>query len=110
MWTGGDGSCTLISPKRQPLRKNKQRKQIKMITNQQSEAGMLADENAIISAIKRSISHNEIVNIPDASPMMTVDWIADLYDEVDSASEPDGSRDVWGKRDGEDFRIKLVKK
>jgi hypothetical protein len=75
----------------------------------QTEAGMLADENAIISAIKRSISHNEIVNIRDASPMMTVDWIADIYDEVDSASESDGSRDVWGKRDGEDFRIKLVK-
>jgi len=75
----------------------------------QTEAGMLAEENAIISAVKRSISHNEIVSIPDESPMMTVDWIADIYDDVDSSSEPDGSRDVWGKRDGEDFRIKLVK-
>jgi len=62
----------------------------------------------IISAISLSISLSEIVTV----------WVGDLKrsyaqvfwatDECDSAVLADGSFDVWGSLDGEDFRLRLV--
>lgn len=60
-------------------------------------------------AIKRSISHTEIVRVECEDPAQLADWIADNYDDVDHARENDGSLDVWGKRSGEDFRLRLAK-
>jgi len=58
-------------------------------------------------AILRSIRHNEIVRIECEAPSALADWIADNYDEVDHARENDGDLDVWGKRSGEEFRVRV---
>jgi hypothetical protein len=60
-------------------------------------------------AIARSISHNEIVRIECEDPSALTDWIEANYDDVDHARENDGDIDVWGKRSGEDFRIRVGK-
>lgn len=59
------------------------------------------------AAILRSISHNEIVRVECADPAQLADWISDNYDEVDHARENNGALDVWGKRNGEDFRLRI---
>lgn len=61
------------------------------------------------AAIKRSISHNEIARIVCVDPAALADWIAANYDDVDHARENDGDLDVWGKRSGEDFRVRIGK-
>ena len=64
-------------------------------------------ETEIKSAIARSISHTEIVHVE-------VDDLEEAYlsvsveaDECDRATEDDGSVDVWGSCDGDDFRLRL---
>jgi len=61
------------------------------------------------TAIARSISHNEIVRIECEDPAQLADWISANYEAVDHARENDGSLDVWGNREGEDFRVRLAK-
>lgn len=60
------------------------------------------------SAIARSISHNEMVQVEVEDPAQLVDWISENYSDVDSCRENDGSLDVWGNREGEDFRLNIV--
>lgn len=65
----------------------------------------------INSAIGRSISHNEIVRVTVADQSEALGYLDESgrITELDSARENNGDLDVWGKRQGEDFRIKLVK-
>lgn len=63
----------------------------------------------ISDAISRSVSHTERVSVYVDSAeyaMTTVHEIADL-DSADSAEENDGSMDVWGRMNGEDFRLRI---
>lgn len=64
-------------------------------------------------AIKRSISHNEIVRtaVPASDYAAMMDYLADQEDieEIDSGMENDGTLDVWGKFKGDDFRIRFTK-
>lgn len=60
------------------------------------------------TAIARSISHSEIVAVKCEDPAQLADWIAANYEEVDHSTENDGSLDVWGNREGDDFRVRLI--
>ena len=60
-------------------------------------------------AIARSISQDEIVRVECVDTDQLADWINANYDDVDSARQPDGSRDIWGNRSGEAFRLRLVR-
>lgn len=67
-------------------------------------------ETSIESAIARSISHNEIVAVAIDDQQSVIDQIDEIegVECVDSAAtEIDCRRavDVWGKRNGRDFRI-----
>jgi hypothetical protein len=77
----------------------------------------MTTEITIESAIKRSVSHTEIVKVEVAWPKddrsaeeTILDWLdkVDGTDDVDCVQENDGSYDVWGKKDGSDFRLRLV--
>lgn len=60
-------------------------------------------------AIARSISHNEIVllEVDDAKEALeSIDNDEDVT-ELDSSTEDNGDLDVWGRRRGEDFRIRI---
>lgn len=61
-------------------------------------------------AIKRSISHDEIVRtpVPPEGREAMLDYLADQIEDLDSASENDGSLDVFGTFEGDDFRIRFV--
>lgn len=71
----------------------------------------------INEAIKRSISHNEIVKVEVEWPSDSrsaeetiLDILDDIegVDETDTAQENDGSYDVWGKINDADFRIRVI--
>ncbi len=60
-------------------------------------------------AIARSISHNEIVLLVVYDPkaaLFTIDNDV-CVTELDHAVENNGDLDVWGKRRGEDFRLRI---
>jgi hypothetical protein len=72
------------------------------------------DITAATSAIERSIDHNEIVRFECADPLEVLGWINAHYDDVDYAKDNHGNLDVWGKdsgewgkRNGEDFRVRI---
>ena len=68
----------------------------------------MTTETNIESAIARSISHTEIVqvNVPDIRVARHTAGL--IACECDDARENDGSLDVWGTLNGSDFRIRLV--
>ena len=66
-----------------------------------------ATESTLAAAITRSITHTEIVRVECENPAGLAGWIADNYDEVDAARENDGDLDLWGKRSGQDFRLRI---
>lgn len=63
-------------------------------------------------AIKRSISHNEIVRtqVPTIGREAMLNYLDEQeeIEELDNGPENDGSLDVWGQFEGEDFRIRFV--
>lgn len=67
-------------------------------------------DSEIKSAIARSISHNEIVAIECEDQKETLSQIDndENVSELDWATENDGSLDVWGKRMGDEFRVRLI--
>lgn len=62
-------------------------------------------------AIARSISHTEIVRLVVDDPKEALALIDndESVTELDWATENDGDLDVWGKRLGADFRIRIGK-
>lgn len=60
-------------------------------------------------AIARSISHNEIVLLVVEDPKTALDRIDndENVSELDWTTENNGDLDVWGKRLGEDFRLRI---
>lgn len=60
-------------------------------------------------AIARSISHTEITRLSCEDPSQAVSYIEETYDDVDHARENDGDLDVWGNREGEEFRLRISK-
>ena len=60
-------------------------------------------------AIARSISHTEIVLLVVQDPKAALESIDNDANvtELDSAKENNGDLDVWGKRLGDDFRIRI---
>jgi len=63
----------------------------------------------LLSAVDRSISHTERVHVavPDLdAAYMELATHPDL-DDVDTATETDGSLDAWGTRDGQSWRLNL---
>ncbi len=68
-------------------------------------------ETEIKPAIARSISHNEIVILTVDDPKDALEKIDndENVTELDSATENNGDLDVWGKRLGVDFRIRIRK-
>lgn len=64
---------------------------------------------AITYVITRSISHHEIVLLVVADPQLALASLAHDADvtELDHAVENNGDLDVWGKRRGEDFRLRI---
>lgn len=60
-------------------------------------------------AVARSISHNEIVLLIVDDPKAALDKIDndENVTELDSATENNGDIDVWGKRLGDDFRLRI---
>lgn len=71
---------------------------------------------AITEAIKRSISHTEItrteIDMSGREMSTAEEMIIDLLDdadaeECDTTQENDGTYDVWGKLNGEDFRLRV---
>jgi len=60
-------------------------------------------------AIERSISHNETVTVEVNDLQIAYDCVCLDSDDCDSARSNDGSLDVWGELDGEDFRLRLVR-
>lgn len=68
-------------------------------------------QSELKSAIEYSISHNEIVRVQIVNPYKTlaeIDLIAD-DETMDSVTENSGIEDVWGTKDGNDFRLRLIK-
>lgn len=67
----------------------------------------LSDINA---AIGRSISHNEIVRVTVEDEKEALSYLDECgrIEDLDHARENDGSLDVWGTRQGEDFRLRIV--
>lgn len=67
-------------------------------------------QDEIKSAIARSISHDErvTVNCEDtAAALESIDNMESV-EELDHAAENDGSLDVWGVYQGNDFRLRLI--
>ncbi len=60
--------------------------------------------DAVRAAIKRSVSHNEIVRVECEDPAMVADAIKAEYDEVYYARENNGDIDIWGDY----FRLRLT--
>lgn len=60
-------------------------------------------------AIARSISHNEIVLLVVEDPRSALESIDndENVSELDHTAENNGDLDVWGKRLGEDFRLRI---
>ncbi len=60
-------------------------------------------------AIARSISHNEIVLllVPNSRDALSVIDGDENVSELDWATENCGDIDVWGKRLGKDFRLRI---
>lgn len=86
---------------------------MKLQSNENTEEFTVLDYAASVRhAITRSISHNEIVRtpVPAAGRAEMIEYLEgqDEVDGVDSASENDGSLDVWGTFEGDDFRIRFV--
>lgn len=65
-------------------------------------------DSELEAAIKRSISHNEIVRVECEDTAQLADYIESEYDEADHATENNGDKDVWGKCAGDDFRLRLA--
>lgn len=63
----------------------------------------------IEQTIARSISHTEIAHMECEDPAQAVSYIQEQYDDVGHVRTNDGPLDVWGSRDGEDFRIQIAK-
>lgn len=70
----------------------------------------------IKSAIARSVSHNEIVKVELPgndfreevfAALTEIRWLG-LSEDYDSATENDGSEDVWGTTKDGSFRLRLV--
>ena len=60
-------------------------------------------------AITRSIDHDEKVEVAIDESILDI-WdalriVCDCSDDYDTACENDGSEDVWGMVEGEDFRL-----
>lgn len=73
-------------------------------------------KDIITEAIARSISHNEIVRVEldgtDFKKSVEEAYLEVFLqsDDCDSATENDGSEDVWGTtEEGSDFRLRFVK-
>lgn len=64
---------------------------------------------SVKEAIGRSISHNEIAVLEAEDPQAALDSIDndENVTELDHATENDGDLDVWGKRLGGEFRIRI---
>lgn len=60
-------------------------------------------------AIARSISHTEIVLLVVADAKTALESIDndENISELDHCTENNGDLDVWGKRLGEDFRLRI---
>jgi len=72
----------------------------------------MKDETAeLIQIINRSINFHVIPNILVPCPVQYCDFIQSIIQikDCDNAIENDGSRDVWGKFNGENFRLKIIK-
>jgi hypothetical protein len=67
------------------------------------------DDTEIKSAIGRSITHTEIVVVASDDPKAALDKIDndESVTDLDWATENNGDLDVWGKRQGEDFRLRI---
>lgn len=79
----------------------------------------MTSKKTIESAIERSISHNEIVRVEVEWPKtrqsssaeeIILDWVDAIegVDDVDCAQENDGTYDVWGTRNGDNWRIRIA--
>lgn len=77
----------------------------------------MTTESTIKDAIARSVSHTEIVRVEVTWPTDSrsaeetiLDWLDKVEgtDAVDCTQENDGSYDVWGTVNGDDFRLRLV--
>lgn len=64
---------------------------------------------AIKDAILRSILHTEIVRVYPTIKTIeaAMSDVNEHCDDADCAKENDGSYDVWGDRDGKEFRIRI---
>ena len=62
----------------------------------------------ITTAIAPSISHTEIVRVEVADIKPAYAQVASESDDCDSCNENDGSLDLWGSKDGSDFRLRLI--
>lgn len=71
----------------------------------------MTTETEIKPAIGRSISHNEIVLLVVDDPKEALEKIDndEGVTELDSSTENNGDLDVWGKRHGDDFRLRIRK-
>lgn len=78
-----------------------------------SESKQRTNKNMTTSAIKdailRSIAHTEIVS---AHPTLTtieavMSDVSEHSDDADYTQENDESWDIWGSRDGKEFRIRV---
>ena len=74
------------------------------VTEQQKK---MTTETNIESAIARSISHTEIVRVSVSDIQFARAAVGLIADECDDAREDDGSLDVWGVRNGSEFRIRV---
>ena len=63
----------------------------------------------ITTAIERSISHNETVEVEVNDLERAYAEVVWATDECDSVALNAESLDVWGELDGEDFRLRLVR-
>ena len=69
----------------------------------------MTTESDITSAIVRSVSHNEIVQVEVKEIESAYLEVSLQTEDCDRATEKDGSEDVWGTTDdGAEFRIRLV--
>jgi hypothetical protein len=80
-----------------------------MTANRKQKGIMKTTHTEIKPAIGRSISHDEIVLllVPDAKEALDSIDNDENVSELDWSTENNGDLDVWGRRLGEDFRLRI---
>jgi len=81
------------------------------MTEQEYQEAYKALTAEITQAIARSIQYDEKVEVAIDESILDI-WdalriVCDCSDDYDTARENDGSEDVWGMVEGEDFRLNL---